>query len=298
MQTASNFRDKSSLGVKFYQLSCVAFGTLRWILLRSPENQLVAGERFDSLLRCAGSPESWGCITTILGNSGMLAQVTDEEMDLVVGMLAAQDLNPTVLDTLKAMCSFEGTAVKTNQVKLATKIFDLQHGTDGNQLATFHMGPKGQIEFFFPGSNQAFGAKKLKNAKQLDKQTFLCSQLQLMAELCVGRNYESIDKVNSIMSIDMVVRCMQNQDIPPEIRSAFVRLGVCAFIDRAPQVHRRWDNMTFKYVATDRPLASPVRHLHMVSSAAPTNDIQRVKVGALVVDGLADFNTTPGNIVH
>jgi hypothetical protein len=103
------------------------------------------------------------------------------------------------------------------------------------------------------------------------QQAFLVAQLNMLADMCFGRNYLTTEKVREMVTFDMAVHCVQYVPIKEapahtrlklettkarnsnstedairrwnNVRSAFTRLINCAYVDCAPQLHRRWNNL-------------------------------------------------------
>jgi hypothetical protein len=78
-------------------------------------------------------------------------------------------------------------------------------------------------------------------------QRFLRYQVVLFAEMAYGRNYRTINKVRQLLRYDTIVHCIENTKLDPDLRSAFVRLATCVYIDCEPQLPRRWNNTTFHF---------------------------------------------------
>jgi hypothetical protein len=103
---------------------------------------------------------------------------------------------------------------------------------------------------------------RLQARKRRMQQAFLVAQLNMLADMCFDRNYLTTEVVRKMVSFDMAVHCIQH--VPTagssrkgselvsvedglrrwnNVRSAFIRLVNCAYVDCVPQMHRRWGNL-------------------------------------------------------
>jgi hypothetical protein len=228
------------------ELCNACFTTLRVNLINSPQNQCFVGPRFKVLLANVESGEvAMSCITEMLDNRVIqTSYVHTEEIDLFIQLLHTDmskgRLNATVLNVLAALCSCQGVAVETNQTRLSEMILD----DNPDLLATFEA-TKTSIALKFPGNSEpvviSVGQPGSLTADQRD---FLVSQLYLMAEMCGDRNYVAINKMMTLISFASVVSCIENEALSDEVRSAFVKMAMCAFVDVEPQQNDRYKNLT------------------------------------------------------
>jgi hypothetical protein len=231
------------------QLCMSCFVTLRVNLINSPQNQSFVGPRFKVLLANVESGEvAMSCITEMLDNREIqTTQVNDEEFELFIQMLKGDmkkgKLNSTVLNVLSALCSCQGVAVEANQTRLSEMILD----DNLDLLVVFEVPSKQTISLTFPGNaDPCIITAGQTGSLSKEQQAFLVSQLYMMAEMCGDRNYVAINKMMNLISFDSIVACIENQALGDEVRSAFVKLAMCAFVDVEPQQNDRYKNLTIR----------------------------------------------------
>jgi hypothetical protein len=80
---------------------------------------------------------------------------------------------------------------------------------------------------------------------------FYVAQILLYAELCLGRSYNCIGKLETMFPFELVVSCMLNTLLPDEVRAAFAVLMAHLHVSREPQIHHQYpqlvrENMTHR----------------------------------------------------
>jgi len=76
------------------------------------------------------------------------------------------------------------------------------------------------------------------------------SLINLMANVCMERNYKGINALTSIYTLDMVIDCTLSEKIPFALRAKFARLLVSLHMDKdplealnVPILTRVWDDV-------------------------------------------------------
>lgn len=100
--------------------------------------------------------------------------------------------------------------------------------------------------------------QKLKSIAEYKLQVaeYFCSQLYLMADLCLDRNYLSMRYVEQKYSYELLVAILKNPSSPPKIKAPVCKLARCLYIDRDPQVEIKYPRLIRTLLSESNPMPS------------------------------------------
>ncbi|XP_063052476.1 inositol 1,4,5-trisphosphate receptor type 2 isoform X3 [Engraulis encrasicolus] len=197
-------------------------------------------------------------ITALLHNNRKLLEkhITAKEIETFVKLLR-RNREPRFLDYLSDLCVSNKTAIPVTQelickfmlnptnadILIQTKLIPLSEPTLESSLMQ-EEGDDEEVWLYWIDSNKEPHGKSIRLLAQdakanhkmdVDIITYYRYQLNLIAKMCLDRQYLAINQNTSQLPVDLILRCMFDDCLPYNLRASFCRLMLHMHVDRDPQ---------------------------------------------------------------
>uniref|UniRef100_A0A4W3JR24 Inositol 1,4,5-trisphosphate receptor n=1 Tax=Callorhinchus milii TaxID=7868 RepID=A0A4W3JR24_CALMI len=185
-------------------------------------------------------------ITALLHNNRKLLEkhITAKEIETFVKLLR-RNREPRFLDYLSDLCVSNNIAIPITQ-ELICKFILLTNNGDFNIENSLTQEDIDEDEvwlYWIDGQKEPHGKSirhlaqeaKEENKDAKDILTYYRYQLNLFARMCLDRQYLAIDQISTQLGVDLILRCMSDENLPFDLRASFCRLMLHMHVDRDPQ---------------------------------------------------------------
>ncbi|XP_018621500.1 inositol 1,4,5-trisphosphate receptor type 2 isoform X3 [Scleropages formosus] len=197
-------------------------------------------------------------ITALLHNNRKLLEkhITAKEIETFVTLLR-RNREPRFLDYLSDLCVSNKMAIPVTQelickfvlnpanadILIQTKLVPQSETNLENSLLQDE-GDDEEVWLYWIDSNKEPHGKSIRHLAQdatdnhkmyTDILTYYRYQLNLFAKMCLDRQYLAINQVSTQLPVDLILRCMSDEDLPYDLRASFCRLMLHMHVDRDPQ---------------------------------------------------------------
>eukprot|EP00062_Callorhinchus_milii_P017673 gi/632970344/ref/XP_007901598.1/ PREDICTED: inositol 1,4,5-trisphosphate receptor type 1 [Callorhinchus milii] len=200
-------------------------------------------------------------ITALLHNNRKLLEkhITAAEIETFVS-LVRKNREPRFLDYLSDLCVSNNTAIPVTQelickavlnpangdILIETKLvlsrveFEVENGGESR----LEVGEDEEVWLFWNDGCKELRSKSIRelaqDAKEGQKEdqevlSYYRYQLNLFARMCLDRQYLAINAVSGQLDVDLILRCMSDENLPYDLRASFCRLMLHMHVDRDPQ---------------------------------------------------------------
>ncbi|XP_060036772.1 inositol 1,4,5-trisphosphate receptor type 1 [Erinaceus europaeus] len=201
-------------------------------------------------------------ITALLHNNRKLLEkhITAAEIDTFVS-LVRKNREPRFLDYLSDLCVSMNKSIPVTQelickavlnpanadilmeTKLVLSRFEFEGVSSGE--STLEAGEdEEEVWLFWRDSGKEPRGKSVRelaqDAKEGQKEdrdalSYYRYQLNLFARMCLDRQYLAINEISGQLDVDLILRCMSDENLPFDLRASFCRLMLHMHVDRDPQ---------------------------------------------------------------
>ncbi|XP_058045707.1 inositol 1,4,5-trisphosphate receptor type 2 isoform X4 [Ahaetulla prasina] len=198
-------------------------------------------------------------ITALLHNNRKLLEkhITAKEIETFVNLLR-RNREPRFLDYLSDLCVSNTAAIPVTQelickymlspgnadILIQTKLVSMQMDNPLNCSSLSDDMEEEEVWLYWIDSNKEPHGKAIRHLAQEAKEgtktdlevlTYYRYQLNLFARMCLDRQYLAINQISTQLSVDLILRCMSDENLPYELRASFCRLMLHMHVDRDPQ---------------------------------------------------------------
>uniref|UniRef100_A0A7N8X3U9 Inositol 1,4,5-trisphosphate receptor n=1 Tax=Mastacembelus armatus TaxID=205130 RepID=A0A7N8X3U9_9TELE len=194
-------------------------------------------------------------ITALLHNNRKLLEkhITAAEIDTFVS-LVRKNREPRFLDYLSDLCVSMNKSIPVTQELICNAVldpanadilietkFEIEAPPLGENSVESEEDEE-EVWLFWKDSNKEIRSKSIRelaqDAKEGQKEDQECIQhitLNLFARMCLDRQYLAINKISGQLDVDLILRCMSDEDLPYDLRASFCRMMLHMHVDRDPQ---------------------------------------------------------------
>uniref|UniRef100_A0A7N6F8G3 Inositol 1,4,5-trisphosphate receptor n=1 Tax=Anabas testudineus TaxID=64144 RepID=A0A7N6F8G3_ANATE len=201
-------------------------------------------------------------ITALLHNNRKLLEkhITAAEIDTFVS-LVRKNREPRFLDYLSDLCVSMNKSIPVTQelicnavldpanadilieTKLVLSRFEIEGAPLGENSVESEEDEE-EVWLFWKDSNKEIRSKSIrelaqdaKDGQKEDQEVirYYRYQLNLFARMCLDRQYLAINKISGQLDVDLILRCMSDEDLPYDLRASFCRMMLHMHVDRDPQ---------------------------------------------------------------
>ncbi|XP_017271430.1 inositol 1,4,5-trisphosphate receptor type 1 isoform X1 [Kryptolebias marmoratus] len=201
-------------------------------------------------------------ITALLHNNRKLLEkhITAAEIDTFVS-LVRKNREPRFLDYLSDLCVSMNKSIPVTQELICNAVLDPANADilietklvlSRFEIEAVQLGENSleseedeeEVWLFWKDSNKEIRSKSIrelaqdaKEGQKEDKEvvSYYRYQLNLFARMCLDRQYLAINKISGQLDVDLILRCMSDEDLPFDLRASFCRLMLHMHVDRDPQ---------------------------------------------------------------
>ncbi|XP_039693876.1 inositol 1,4,5-trisphosphate-gated calcium channel ITPR1 isoform X5 [Pteropus medius] len=201
-------------------------------------------------------------ITALLHNNRKLLEkhITAAEIDTFVS-LVRKNREPRFLDYLSDLCVSTNKSIPVTQelickavlnptnadilieTKLVLSRFEFE-GVATGESALEAGEDEEEVWLFWRAGHKEVRSKSVRelaqDAKEGQKEDrdvlgYYRYQLNLFARMCLDRQYLAINEISGQLDVDLILRCMSDENLPYDLRASFCRLMLHMHVDRDPQ---------------------------------------------------------------
>lgn len=179
---------------------------------------------------------------------------------------------------LAHLCSCNGQAIASNQDGIYTTVLENEENRKGMLFTMTTFQGVHYVNLLdncvLPTTAVNIPVEELwayfQEKKDMRLYNYFQSLIDLMASICMERNYKCINQLVNIFSLDMVIDCTLNEKIPYALRARFARLLITLHMDKDPLeklnipiMTRVWDEIESEIIELPQSFNIPKQLLEL-----------------------------------
>uniref|UniRef100_A0A669BSQ0 Inositol 1,4,5-trisphosphate receptor n=1 Tax=Oreochromis niloticus TaxID=8128 RepID=A0A669BSQ0_ORENI len=184
-------------------------------------------------------------ITALLHNNRKLLEkhITAAEIDTFVS-LVRKNREPRFLDYLSDLCVSMNKSIPVTQELICNAVLDPANADILIETNKANNAYEEEVWLFWKDNTKEIRSKSIRELAQDAKEgqkddqeviSYYRYQLNLFARMCLDRQYLAINKISGQLDVDLILRCMSDEDLPYDLRASFCRMMLHMHVDRDPQ---------------------------------------------------------------
>ncbi|CAN0066404.1 unnamed protein product, partial [Lampetra planeri] len=250
----------------FRHICCLCYRVLRHSQQDYRKNQEYIAKQFGFMQKQIGYDVlAEDTITALLHNNRKLLEkhITAAEIETFVS-LVRKNREPRFLDYLSDLCVSNNTAIPVTQelicksvlnpnngdILIETKLMlsqvevEMEEEEGGTGAPRVEMREEEEVWLFWSDGDKGQRSKSVRDLAQdaRDGQaedasilSYYRYQLNLFSQMCLDRQYLAINSISGQLDVELLQRCMADEQLPFDLRASFCCLMLHMHVDRDPQ---------------------------------------------------------------
>ena len=177
-------------------------------------------------------------LTELIDNNRKIleSKIKKETIAKFMNILDEKGADERFINLLRALCTCDGEAMMANQSEIGRYL--LQNKEISDKLIYPIRDNNDIVEVYLPPIKCWTRLTDLKDmlskADNMQLYDYFIGMINLLSDLCLGRNYIAIEQLEKVFTLNMIMKIIANDDLEKKLRCVFGRLLIHLWIDRKP----------------------------------------------------------------
>ena len=177
-------------------------------------------------------------LTELIDNNRKIleSKIKKETIAKFMNILDEKGADERFINLLRALCTCDGEAMMANQAEIGRHLLQNKEISDkliypirdNNDTVEVYLAP---IKCWTRLTDLKAMLSKADNMQLYD---YFIGMINLLSDLCLGRNYIAIEQLEKVFTLDIIMKIIANDDLEKKLRCVFCRLLIHLWIDRKP----------------------------------------------------------------